>query len=268
MNEYVHGYSEREAQRLNDQANSIAELLHYDSIWPAGSMILEAGCGVGAQTQIIAPKNLQSQFVSIDISPESIAEAKIKIAKAGINNVSLNQANIFNLPFDDESFDHIFLCFVLEHLSNTTQALKELKRVLKTNGTITVIEGDHGSTYFHPDSPKARKAVQCQVLLQQQKGGDANIGRRLYPILASANFEAIKVSPRQVYVDDSKPELVEGFTKNTFTAMIEGIAEDAITQQLISRQEMQKGINDLLKTAAGGGTFCYTFFKAVGVKTK
>ena len=51
MNQYVHGYSEREAQRLNDQANTIAELLHYDSVWPAGSMILEAGCGVGAQTQ-------------------------------------------------------------------------------------------------------------------------------------------------------------------------------------------------------------------------
>jgi len=48
--------------------------------------------------------------------------------------------------------------------------------------------------------------------------------------------------------------------------MISGIAEDAIAEQLISRQEMQHGIDDLLKTAAGGGTFCYTFFKAIGVK--
>jgi len=131
MNQYVHGYSEREAQRLNDQANTIADLLHYDSVWPAGSMILEAGCGVGAQTQIIAPKNAQSQFVSIDISHESIAEAKEKIAKVGIHNVSLNQADIFNLSFEDESFDHIFLCFVLEHLPNPKQALTELNRVLK-----------------------------------------------------------------------------------------------------------------------------------------
>lgn len=266
MNQYVHGYSEREAQRLNDQANTIAELLHYDSVWPTGSMILEAGCGVGAQTQIIAPKNPQSQFISIDISHESIAEAKEKIAKIGIENVSLNQADIFDLPFEKESFDHIFLCFVLEHLPNPEQALIELKRVLKTNGTLTVIEGDHGSTYFHPDSQKARKAVQCQVLLQQQRGGDANIGRRLYPILESVDFQSIKVSPRQVYVDDSRPELVEGFTKNTFTAMIEGIAEDAISEQLITRKEMKRGIDDLLKTAAGGGTFCYTFFKATGIK--
>lgn len=266
MNEYVHGYSEREAQRLNDQATSIADLLHYDSTWPTGSMILEAGCGVGAQTQIIAPKNNQSQFVSIDISADSIAEARVKIGKTAIQNVAFNQANIFDLPFENEAFDHVFLCFVLEHLAQPEQALTELKRVLKKGGTITVIEGDHGSTYFHPDSLEARKAVQCQVLLQQQKGGDANIGRRLYPILEAVDFQAIKVSPRQVYVDDSRPELVEGFTKNTFTAMIQGIAEDAIQKQLISRQEMQHGIADLLRTASGGGTFCYTFFKAVGIK--
>ena len=77
MNQYVHGYSQREAQRLNDQANSIAALLHYDSVWPVGSMILEAGCGVGAQTKIVAPKNNQSQFISIDISSASIQDIKL-----------------------------------------------------------------------------------------------------------------------------------------------------------------------------------------------
>ena len=82
-----------------------------------------------------------------------------------------------------------------------------------------VIEGDHGSTYFHPDSLAAKRAVQCQVTLQQQNGGDANIGRKLYPLLEKAGFESIQVSPRQIYVDDSKPNLVEGFTKNTFTAI-------------------------------------------------
>ena len=71
-----------------------------------------------------------------------------------------------------------------------------------------------------------------------------------------------------VYVDDSKPGLVEGFTKNTFTAMIEGIAETAVSKKLIGRKEMGKGINDLYKTADGGGTFCYTFFKGIGQKIK
>ena len=141
-----------------------------------------------------------------------------------------------------------------------------MKRVLKKNGTITLIEGDHGSTYFHPDSEAAKKAIQCQVELQKQNGGDANIGRKLYPLLDQAGFKEIKVSPRQVYVDDSNPEWVEGFTKNTFTAMIKGISEEAVSKNLIGKKEFEKGIKDLNRTAEGGGTFCYTFFKGIGTK--
>ena len=51
---YVHGYSARESERLADQAETLTELLHYDTRYPAGSRVLEAGCGIGAQTVILA----------------------------------------------------------------------------------------------------------------------------------------------------------------------------------------------------------------------
>ena len=268
MTKYVHGYSEREAKRLKDQANALDNLLHHDSTWDDGSLILEAGCGVGAQTKIIAPANPGSKFISIDISHESIVQAGELINNLGIKNVEFRQADIFNLPFENGHFDHIFVCFVLEHLSHPHVALTELKRVLKPGGTIMVIEGDHGSTYFHPDSEEAREAVQCQVLLQKMNGGNANIGRQIYPLLNENGFQNINVSPRMVYVDDSKPELVEGFTRNTFSAMIEGVAPSAIAANLISADRMHKGVADLYHTADGGGTFCYTFFKGLGQKKK
>ena len=266
MNKYVHGYSSHESNRLHDQADSLADLLHYDSIWEEDSIILEAGCGIGAQTKIIAPKNLSSKFVSIDISLKSLEQAKIIANTNKINNVEFQQADIFELPFEDEYFDHIFLSYLLEHIPNPVDALIRLKKVLKKEGTITVIEGDHGSTYFHPDSDIAKKAIQCQVELQKQNGGDANIGRKLYPLLSQSGFKDIKVSPRQVYVDDSNPDWVEGFTKNTFTAMIKGISKEAISKNLIGKKEIEKGINDLNRTAEGRGTFCYTFFKGIGTK--
>jgi SAM-dependent methyltransferase len=266
MTKYVHGYSEREAKRLKDQANALDNLLHHDSTWNKGSLILEAGCGVGAQTKIIAPENSGSKFISIDISPESLIIAKELIFNLGIRNVEFRHADIFNLPFENNYFDHVFVCFVLEHLSNPSGALIELKRVLKPGGTIMVIEGDHGSTYFHPDSEEARDAVLCQVMLQKRHGGDANIGRKLYPLLNEAGFQNINVSPRMVYVDDSKPELVEGFTRNTFSAMIDGISVAAVEAGLNTPERMKKGVADLYRTAEGGGIFCYTFFKAVGYK--
>ncbi len=264
--DYVHGYSFEEATRLNDQADSLFTLLHHDSIWGPGSLILEAGCGVGAQTKTIAPANPESKFISVDISQDSIIQAKAMAQLHGINNVVFQQGDLFQLDFPEEHFDHIFVCFVLEHLPDPLRALSEVKKLLKPGGTITVIEGDHGSTYFYPESDLARAAVQCQVLLQARNGGDANIGRRLYPLLEAAAFEQIRVSPRQVYVDDSNPRWVEGFTRNTFTAMIKGVRQDALDHQLISEQDFDQGIKDLYRTSEGGGTFCYTFFKAVAIK--
>ncbi|MEL7123093.1 MAG: methyltransferase domain-containing protein [Bacteroidota bacterium] len=266
MTNYVHGYSDKEATRLNDQADSLSQLIHHDSIWEGGALILEAGCGVGAQTKTVALQNPQSKFISIDISPDSVKEAQELITSKGITNVHFQVADIFDLPFQDEYFDHIFLCFVLEHLPNPQEALEKLKTKLKTGGSITLIEGEHGSTYFHPDSGFANKVIQCQVELQRRNGGDADIGRKLYPILEKAGFHSIAVSPRQVYVDDSNPAWVEGFTRNTFTAMIEGVREDAISNGLIDAATFDKGIHDLYRTAEGGGTFCYTFFKGMGIK--
>jgi len=68
-----------------------------------------------------------------------------------------------------------------------------------------------------------------------------------------------------VYVDSGKPELVEGFTKKTFTAMIEGVRSQALQAGLIEPQIFEKGIRDLYRTTEADGVFCYTFFKAVGI---
>jgi ubiquinone/menaquinone biosynthesis C-methylase UbiE len=263
---YVHGYDLRENLRLQDQASTLVELLHSDTSYPSGSQVLEAGCGVGAQTITLARNSPNAHITSIDISESSVAEAKKRIEGAGFTNVNFQQGDIFNLAFDLESFDHIFVCFVLEHLARPLEALNFLKNYLKVGGTITVIEGDHGSTYFYPDNDAAHRAIQCQVELQKRDGGNANIGRELYPLLNAAGFSSIHVSPRMVYVDSSKPRFVEGFTKNTFTAMIEGVRESSIEAGLIDEKTFDDGIKGLYRTTETDGVFCYTFFKAIATK--
>jgi ubiquinone/menaquinone biosynthesis C-methylase UbiE len=263
---YVHGYSNREALRLNDQSETLEDIIHNDSIFPKDGLVLEAGCGVGAQTKIIATKNPDTKFISVDISKDSIKEAKRTINSLGIHNVELKQADIFHLPFSDETFDSVMICFVLEHLHNPLLALNELKRVLKKGGIMMVIEGDHGSTFFYPDSEYAYAVINCQIQLQKQNGGNSNIGRELYPLLKSIKLSNISVSPRVVYVDASKPQLVEGFIRNTFTAMIEGVREKAVQQGIIDRSSFDKGIEDLYRTAKSDGVFSYTFFKGFAVK--
>lgn len=196
---YVHGYHDRENERLHDQAGTLVELLHADTAYPPRSLVLEAGCGVGAQP---------------------------------------------------------------------AAALSTLRSMLRPCGTITLIEGDHGSTYFHLDSAAAHEAIQCQVTLQRAAGGNALIGRQVYPLLVNAGFESVRVSPRMVYVDASRPDLAGGFTRKTFTAMIEGVREPAILGGLIQPERFDAGIRDLLRTTEQDGVFCYTFFKGVGVKAR
>ncbi len=260
---YVHGRSDREAERLNYQASKLAGLLHHDTRYPPGSRVLEAACGVGAQTIILAKNSPGAEFISIDISPDSLVTAQLRVSHEGITNVMFRQADVYHLPFRPETFDHIFVCFLLEHLHDPLLSLKNLKDILRPGGTITVIEGDHGSALFYPDSMNAHKVIDCLVQLQREIGGNALIGRELGHLMTDAGFMNIAVSPRIVYADRNRPESVEG-VKNIFIAMVEGVRDQAIARGLVDNMTWEKGIRDLCRTTEEDGSFCYTFFKAVG----
>jgi ubiquinone/menaquinone biosynthesis C-methylase UbiE len=266
--QYVHGYSSREAERLYDQANTLSAILHEGLRYAPGRRVLEAGCGTGAQTVFLAGSNPNAEIVSIDVSPASLDLARRRVDRAGHRNVHFQLADLFHLPFPESTFDDVFLCFVLEHLAEPEKALAALRRVLKPGGTITVIEGDHGSWFCYPQTREASRTVQCLVEIQARMGGDALIGRSLYPLLVRAGFRDAHVIPRMVYVDDSRPDLARGFSKNTFIAMVEGVRDQALSLGLMADTSWDKGIADMYSAAQPGGTFCYTFFRGTATRTE
>jgi SAM-dependent methyltransferase len=265
---YVHGYGEREGVRLEDQASTLADLLHGGLSFAGGARVLEAGCGVGAQTVELARRSPLARFVAIDVNAASLARAEIAAQRAGLTNVEFLEADVFALPFAEGSFDAAFVCFVLEHLASPCAALAAVARTLKPGGTLVAIEGDHGATLFHPESSFARRAIQAQVDLQAAAGGDANIGRRLYPLLKEAGFADVWVEPRLVYVDGSRPGLADGFTLKTYTAMIAGVRERALAAGLMTSDDFDRGVADLARCAKPDGVFVYTFFRATAQKPR
>ena len=220
MNAYVHGYSEREAQRLDEQSVILKERLHEGTRYPPGSTVLEAGCGVGAQTGILVERSPKAHFTSVDISPESLETARACMRDAGIRSVQFQQADLHDLPFGDGAFDHVFVCFVLEHLSQPLEALAELRRVLAPRGTITVIEGDHGSAFWHPETPAARRVWDCLVAVQFELGHDPLIGRRLHALLGEAGFAIDEVSPRWICPDSLAPGYLHGVVNQIMVPMV------------------------------------------------
>ena len=93
---YVHGYEEKENIRLQDQATTLVELLHSDTYFPPESQVLEAGCGVGAQTITLAKNCPEARITSIDISEESVAEAKKRVEREGMK-MSVFSREIFSI---------------------------------------------------------------------------------------------------------------------------------------------------------------------------
>ena len=268
MNDYVHGFTDRERVRLHDQAGTLEQLMHHDTRYGPGQTVLEVACGVGATTVILARRSPGARFTAIDLSAASIATAQRFIrGESGLGHVAFARADLFRMPFPPASFDHVFICFLLEHMTDPRGALASILNVLKPGGTATVIEGDHGSCYFHPQTEAARRAWNCLIEVQARLGANSLIGRELYPLLRGAGLSDVSVTPRMVYCDENRPQLMDGFVKKTIIPMVQGVHEQAIAWGLIDEGTWQRGIADLHVTGTPPeGTFCYNFFKGVGVK--
>ena len=105
--DYVHGYTAREAERLGDQARTLADLLHSDTRYPPRSRVLEAGCGIGAQTVTLARQSPGALIVAVDVSAASLHTARQHTRTARLGNVGFAQADIYAPPFSPATFDHV-----------------------------------------------------------------------------------------------------------------------------------------------------------------
>ncbi len=264
---YVHGYTDRETQRLREQSLILEELLHSGTNFASGSSVLEVGCGVGAQTCLLARRNPGIQLNSIDIAHESVKKTGLVVKEMGFKHVNIHQADIFHHPFEPDSFDHVFVCFVLEHLVDPVRALKIMKDLLRPGGTITVIEGDHGSGFWTPETSASRKAWNGLITSQQMLGHDPNIGRRLYPLMKKSGLTVEDVSPRAIYADQSNPVLLNGIVNHIIAPMVFSSEQQVLEGNLVDDSDWRDGLADISKIASmEEGSIFYTWFKGLGIK--
>ena len=101
-------------------------------------------------------------LVSVDLSAVSLRAAQARGVAA-----DLVRGEITALPFRDGIFDHVFVCFVLEHLADPDGALRALGRLLRPGEHDHRDRGDHGSCYYHPATPAAASAWGALVTAQQ-----------------------------------------------------------------------------------------------------
>ena len=109
-----------------------------------GMNVLEIGCGSGAFTTDVARAIGNKGILSaLDIEIKMLKQVSSKlnrIENKDIKNVKLVQASAYALPFSKESFDIVYMVAVFQEIPNKGKALKEINRVLKNNGILSISE--------------------------------------------------------------------------------------------------------------------------------
>ena len=106
-------------------------------------------------------------------------------------NADLRVGDAAHLPWEDGSFDHVYMMWFLEHLTDQRPFLAEALRVLRPGGTITVTETDYSSQLVYPGDPDFDYLMAAQRELFRRNGTPA-LGRVLGPLLASAGFRRVE----------------------------------------------------------------------------
>ena len=123
-----------------------------------GMLVLEVGPGNGRYTLEIARRvGDTGKVITVDIEPKMIERVTQRARAEGITNLDAKVANVYDLPFDDGTFDAICMIAVISEIPEPERAMREFYRVLSPSGTLAFSE-----LLSDPDYPLAQTLI-CQA---------------------------------------------------------------------------------------------------------
>jgi ubiquinone/menaquinone biosynthesis C-methylase UbiE len=246
VTQYVHGYGTPEQERLVEQAEHWRHRLIRDGTkLEPGTRLLEVGCGVGAVLAVLGQEFPGVRLTGVDIEPKQLEYARGHLERAGVE-ATLLQADALELPFGDESFDHVWMMWFLEHVADPVAVLREARRVLVPGGAITAIEVDYSTVRAEPTTP-ALEALFRSMVEGMAASGWSDAGTRLPDWLREAGFREVDEGERPFWWQDDDLSGQANYAAD--------VIESALAQQPDADQELRVGLADLRNLAdrAGAG---------------
>jgi ubiquinone/menaquinone biosynthesis C-methylase UbiE len=261
---YLHGFSETEQNRLRAQAE-FAEFSVFQNInYSNAKNVLEVGCGVGAQTEILLRRFPKIHVTGIDLNNKQLESAKKFLgAIPGLTGrFNLQQMSADNMSFEAETFDAAYLCWILEHVPNPAQVLSEVRRVLRPGAEIVVTEVMNSSFFLEPYSPNLWKYWMAFNDFQHSHAGDPFIGAKLGNLLTQVGYHQVKTEVKTWHFDNRQPaqrkRAIHYWTDLLLSAADTLIAEKCVDQEVVSKVKEELG-----KVASDpNAVFMYSFMQA------
>jgi ubiquinone/menaquinone biosynthesis C-methylase UbiE len=125
---------------------------------PAGSRLLDVGCGPGEVLVRLATIAPAIETTGLDVDAAMIARARRKAEEFGSDGPSFVVADVASMPFPDASFDVVVSSYAVHHWPDRNAGLAEVLRILKPGGKAIVWDvapphpapgGDHGAASAH-----------------------------------------------------------------------------------------------------------------------
>lgn len=186
--------NEQELERLKAQAGAAQALeqgiLAGCGLKP-GMRVLDLACGPGVISCLLARLVAQGEVVGIDLSADLLVEARAAAAEKGLANLSFQQGDVYQLDLPDQSFDFVYARFLFQHLQHPERALGEALRVLRPGGVMAIADVDDDWLTLHPEPEHLAEFTRRAAQVQQLRGGDRMIGRKLPGMLASTGFAPV-----------------------------------------------------------------------------
>lgn len=261
---YLHGFSPKEQKRLKEQAIFAEQTIYRDIDFSDCQKILEVGCGVGAQSEILLRRFPHIELQGIDLSENQIQAARSSLSQIPYaqGRYNVTQMNAEKLSFDSKSFDGGFICWLLEHVPNPKKVLSEVRRVMKPGSTIYLTEVLNSSFFLDPYSPNVWKYWMAFNDYQFENAGDPFIGAKLGNLLLSIGFQDIQTSTKTWHFDnrcpDQRKKTIEYWTELLMSAADKLISENVVTEEIVSlaKEELENVAND------PNAVFYYSFIQA------
>ena len=204
---YLHGYSDKERERLHRQARFLEPMVHDRLPFRRRRRLLEVGSGVGAQTEILLRHFPDLHVTGVEINDDQLAEARRYLATVpwATDRYTLVKGDVTRLEFEQETFDAAFLCWVLEHIPSPARVLSEVRRVLVPGAPVVCNEVLNATFFIDPYSPDTLRYWMAFNDHQLELGGDPFVGAKLGNLLQSVGFRDVATEVRAFHLDNRAP---------------------------------------------------------------